>query len=352
MLLFSIVALALTAGGQELPSTSATRSGATVETGTIRGTVFDPSGATLSDAGLTLTNIRTGATYNTQTDSVGCFVFPELQADEFSLNISVAGLDSFTIARIALASGQNLDLAPIKMRLAEVSSKVEVTASKWDIAEAQMKSEQKQRLLGVLPNFYVVYFNDPVPLSAGQKMRLALRQTVDPVSIAIDAAYAGLQTNNKKFAEYGTGAEGFGKRFAAAYLNDATGTIIGSGILPALLHQDPRYHYKGTGTVSSRMLYALSWSFRCRGDNGKWQVNYSSLMGNLATAGISQLYYPKALRDDGAQILQSSLLSFASEGVSALLQEFVFKRLTSHANEAGKGGSTGLPLSSSHPETR
>jgi hypothetical protein len=233
------------------------------------------------------------------------------------------------------------------MHVAVVSSNVEVTATRREIAEAQMKSEQQQRIFGVLPNYYVVYFPDPVPLSAGQKMRLAFRLAIDPVNIGIDAAQAGLEANSKNFKEYGTGAEGFGKRFAAAYVGDLSGTIIGSGILPALLRQDPRYYYKGTGTFTARVLYALSWSFRCKGDNGKWQLNYSSILGNLATTGISNLYLPEAIRTDGVQTLKYSLLNLASQGVSSVLQEFVFKRITSHANDPGKGSSDST-LNASH----
>jgi Carboxypeptidase regulatory-like domain len=340
ILLFFIPVFVLTAEAQESPVNPASQSTATLATGVIQGKVLDESGATLSGAGVTLTGLRTGVAYSTRTDSVGDYSFTGLQADEFKITASAHGFDSFTIADIALASGQNLDLAPIVMHVAAVSSKVEVTASQREVAEAQMKSEQKQRILGVLPNYYVAYFHDPVPLSAGQKMRLAFRLAIDPVTVGIDAAQAGLQTNDKNFKEYGTGAEGFAKRFAAAYAEDASGTMIGSGLLPALLHQDPRYYYKGTGSTASRALYALSWTFRCKGDNGNWQVNYSSIIGNVATTALSDLYYPKAIRDDGVQTLKYSLLSMASQGVSALLQEFVFKRVTSHANDPGKEASS------------
>jgi carboxypeptidase family protein len=338
-LLFFVPVLAFTEGVPEVPPSSAAQSTAIIAAGMIQGTVLDASGASLSGAGVTLTDVRTGATYNTQTDAVGSYSFTALNANEFRLAASAPGFDSFTIADIALASGQTLELSPIMMHVAVVSSNVEVTATRREIAEAQMKSEQQQRIFGVLPNYYVVYFPDPVPLSAGQKMRLAFRLAIDPVNIGIDAAQAGLETNSENFKEYGTGAEGFGKRFAAAYVGDVSGTIIGSGILPALLRQDPRYYYKGTGTFTSRLLYALSWSFRCKGDNGKWQLNYSSILGNLATTGISDLYLPEAIRADGVQTLKYSLLSLASQGVSSVLQEFVFKRMTSHANEPGKGSS-------------
>jgi len=303
--------------------------------GIIHGTVLDTAGASLCGARVELTSNRTGAAYKTQTDSAGVYSFTSLPPDEFALAVSAQGFGAFTIPGIALAPGQTQEVAPILLSLAVVTSTAEVVASRHDVAEAQMKSEEKQRLLGFVPNFYVSYFPDPVPLSPGQKMRMAFRLSIDPVNIAFDAAQAGLETNNKNFSEYGTGASGFGKRFAAAYISDASGTIIGAGMLPALLHQDPRYYYRGTGTVSSRVLYALSWSVRCKGDNGNWQFNYSSVLGNLAGVGLSELYLPKAIRENDLQVAKYSLLGLAAQGANALLQEFVFKRITPHSGTPG-----------------
>jgi hypothetical protein len=331
-----LLAITVIARAQEMPSGSAIQNTPAVATAIIQGTILDASGATLSGAEVSLMSSRTGESHRTKTDSEGSYSFTALPADEFTLTVSLSGFDSFTNPDIVLGAGQNLQLPAIALQVAAVSSNVVVTASKQEIAEAQMKSEEKQRLLGFLPNYYVVYFRNPAPLNAGQKMRLAFRQAIDPVNFGTAAAEAGLEANNEEFKEYGTGAEGFGKRYAAAYFDDLTGTIIGSGIVPALLHQDPRYYYKGTGTVRSRILYALSWSFRCKGDNGKWQLNYSFVLGDIAAASISNLYYPKAIRDDAGQMLKYSLFSLASQGVSALLQEFLFKRVTTHANELGK----------------
>ena len=52
-----------------------------------------------------------------------------------------------------------------------------------------------------------------------------------------------------QYGAYGQGAEGYAKRYGAAYAGVVTGTFIGSAILPSLLKQDPRYFYKGTGST-------------------------------------------------------------------------------------------------------
>jgi hypothetical protein len=302
----------------------------------IQGAVLDEGGAIVAGAAVTLTNIGTGETHVTGSDSVGTYSFSALPAGDFTLLISAQGFSPFRNPRITLASNQNLQLADITLHLAAVSSNTEVTASKQEVAEAQMQSEVKQRLLGFLPNYYVVYFRDPAPLNAGQKVRLAFRLAIDPVNFGLAAAQAAAETNSKDYEQYGTGAEGFAKRYAAAYADGFIGTMIGSGLIHAVLRQDPRYYYKGTGTVRARVFYALSWSFRCKGDNGKWQIAYSSLLGDIASASISNLYYPKAISNSPGQTAKYSVLNLASQGVNALLQEFLFKKLTTHANEPGK----------------
>jgi len=300
----------------------------------IQGTVLDERGSTVPGAAVTVTNINTGETYTTESNSVGTYSFSALEAGDFALLVSAQGFSSFRSQRITLSSNQTLLVPEITLHLAAVSSETEVTASKREIAEAQMKSEVKQRLLGFLPNYYVVYFKDPAPLNAGQKMRLAFRLAVDPVTFGLAAVQAADETNSKDYEAYGAGAEGFAKRYAAAYADGFIGTVIGSGLLHAVLRQDPRYYYKGSGTVRARALYALSWSFRCKGDNGKWQVSYSSLLGDIASSGISGLYYPKGI--SAGQAAKYTALSLASQGVNALFQEFLFRKITTHSSEPGK----------------
>ncbi|HEX4773279.1 MAG TPA: carboxypeptidase-like regulatory domain-containing protein [Bryobacteraceae bacterium] len=297
--------------------------------------MLDETGAEISAAPVTL-RLQSGESYTTNTDAEGNYSFPALPAGEFALTVTAPGFSTFTNPQIVLAPGQTVQITDVTLHVAAVSSHADVTASKREVAEAQMQSEVKQRLIGILPNYYVVYYKDPVPLTAGQKMHLAFRLAIDPVNIGIDAAQAAAQTNSENYKEYGTGAEGFGKRFAAAYADDFIGTIVGSGLINALLRQDPRYYYKGTGTVPSRVLYALSWSFRCKGDNGKWQLNYSALLGHVVTASISNLYYPQAISNSPGETAKYSALGLASEGANALLQEFLFKKLTTHSHDPGK----------------
>ena len=121
----------------------------------------------------------------------------------------------------------------------------------------------------------------------------AIRDPFTAVGVAVIAG-AGQAAGNPAYVQ---GAKGYGERFGANYANQFTAIMIGGAVLPSLLHQDPRYFYQGTGTKKSRALHALSSLFIARGDNGRTEPNFSSLGGDLASAAISNLYYPKRNED-------------------------------------------------------
>jgi hypothetical protein len=194
--------------------------------------------------------------------------------------------------------------------------------SQHDKAEEQIKEQEKQRTVGILPSFNVSYRSDAVSMTAGQKMRLAFRSAVDPVNFAIPFLVAGYHEARDDDPGFGWGIEGYGKRSGAAYLDAFDGNIIGNGILPAILHQDPRYFRLGHGAVTHRLLYALAANVICKHDNtGKWEPNYSNVLGNLAAGGISTLYYPSS--DSGVGLTISNGFIVTAEGaVGSIFDEF------------------------------
>ncbi len=160
-------------------------------------------------------------------------------------------------------------------------------------AERELKVEEKQRLLGVMPQFQVVMGGKAVPLTGGEKWRLALHSAIDPFYIGwafvIGGGYGELVDSH---TGYGWGPAGYFKRVGSTYADNVNGALIGNALLPQLLHQDPRYFRKGTGSIKSRFLYAAASTFICHGDNGKWQPNISNVLGNYVSGAISNAYYP------------------------------------------------------------
>src|SRR6185312_8622974 len=97
------------------------------------------------------------------------------------------------------------------------STTVHVVARTGEIAQAQLKLQESQRLLGIVPNFFSSYIWDAAPMSAKQKFGLTLRSNTDPVNFLLVATLAGLEQKHNTFPGYGQGADGYAKRFGAAY---------------------------------------------------------------------------------------------------------------------------------------
>jgi hypothetical protein len=188
-------------------------------------------------------------------------------------------------------------------------------------AGVQIKEQEQQRVLGVLPAFNVSYRSDAVSLTGWQKMSIAFRSSVDPVTFGIAFVVAGYH-EAKNDLDFGWGIKGYGQRAGAAYLDTFDGDMIGNGILPALLHQDPRYFRLGHGSTSHRLFYAMSTAFICKHDNtGKWEPNYSNVMGNVAAGAISNLYYPDSNTGVGLTI-SNGMIAIAEGAAGAVFQEF------------------------------
>jgi len=194
-------------------------------------------------------------------------------------------------------------------------------ASLHDEAEEQLKQEEAQRVMRIIPNFNTSFIPNAAPLSARQKFELAFRGAVDPFQFAAAAIDGAISQSRNGFDGYGEGAQGYAKRFGASYADSFDSAMIGNALLPVLLRQDPRYFRKGTGGFANRFFYAISTSVRCRNDKGKWVPNYSDLLGSLAAGGISNLYYPAS--DRGVGLTLQRAMTQAGEGaIGAVFFEF------------------------------
>ena len=298
--------------------------------GTISGTIIDQSGAVVAGAVIRLTGEGPSASQEVVSDKDGQFSFADIAPGPFHLTLTAAGFAMQTSSGI-LHSGENYIVPGSALAVAMAVTDVEVGVTQVEVAADQMKVEEQQRVLGVLPNFYVSYIPHAAPLDSKQKFQLALKTVVDPFTFVFVAGAAGVQQAQNHFRGYGQGAEGYAKRFGAGYADTVTSTFIGGAILPSLLKQDPRYFYKGTGSTRSRFLYAIANAVICKGDNGRWQPNYSNILGNLAAGGISNLYYPAQDRDGADFTIENAALGIGATAVANLFQEFVIRKLTPKA---------------------
>jgi hypothetical protein len=187
--------------------------------------------------------------------------------------------------------------------------------------DEELKKEEHQRVAGVLPAFNVEYDPTAPPLSPRQKLSLTMHTNFDYIVIATAALDAGLSEAQDEYTGYGWGTQGYFKRFGASYADTFDGNLIGNALLPILLHQDPRYYRMGKGTFKHRLYYVISTTVICKSDSGKWEPNYSNVLGNFIAGGISNIYYPAA--DRGAGLTIERALTVTAEGtIGGTLNEF------------------------------
>lgn len=301
-------------------------SGASASTAHITGTVMDANGDTLSGATVALQGAALAAPLKLVSDDNGFFDFKQLPAGTYHLTVTAADFSDWSSPDLALTAGQYMIISDCKLRVSQVATTVNVAYRPEEIALEEVKTEEKQRVFGIIPNFYVVYDANPVPLTTKLKFRLALKTSGDPFTVAGVGTFAAINQAGDT-PNYVQGWNGYGERVGAAAADGFSDIMIGGAILPSLLHQDPRYYYQGTGTTKSRVFHAISYPFICRGDNGRLQPNYSSMGGDLGSAALSNLYYPQS--DRGANLIfQNFAITTGERMLSTLVQEFVLNRLT------------------------
>ena len=191
-------------------------------------------------------------------------------------------------------------------------------AAAGNVADPNINS----RVLGVLPNYRTADGSLPFqPISVRRKFYIASKDSFDYPVYPLAGAFAALYQLDGQNPSFGQGMKGYGKRFAAAYGDQAIGNMMTEAVFPVLLREDPRYFRAGQGTTSHRTGYALTRVFVARTDKGRWNFNYAEWIGNSAAVAASNLYYPKDTRHlrDNAQKLG---MQIATDAFSQVLKEF------------------------------
>jgi Carboxypeptidase regulatory-like domain len=299
------------------------------EAGHITGTVTDVNDDPVPGATVVLEGSALGDLRAVVSNDNGFFEFNDLEAGiPYHVAISAPGFANWTSPTVILKPGETLILTGSKLQIAQAQTTVSVVYSSEEVATQEVKIEEQQRVLGIIPNFYVVYDHNAEPLTTKLKFRLALRTSADPATIVGWGVLAAINQAAVDAPNYRENWAGYGQRYGAAAADGLSDIMIGGAILPSLLHQDPRYFYQGEGTAKSRTLHALSSPFVCRGDNGRPQPNYSTIGGDLASAALANAYYPASNRGAGL-FFQIFVINTAERLFTDLAQEFVVGKLTS-----------------------
>ncbi len=178
-----------------------------------------------------------------------------------------------------------------------------------------------KRIFWIIPN-YRTYptLADYKPITAREKFKIAFDDSFDRGTFVEAAAFGALGQLTNATPSFGQGVAGYAKYFATSYADFAIGDYMTEAIYPTLLHQDPRYFRRGTGSGWSRLRYAAGQIFWTHGDSGKGQFNYSEVAGNASASAISCAYYPDN-RDAGSAVTKLGV-QIGLDMMGNILKEF------------------------------
>ena len=311
-------------GLRVMPQQEASQANPSAQPATIVGTVTDVRDDAVPGAIVVLELPAGTDQYTVTTDQKGFFEIHDVMPGvSYHIKVSASGFADWVSPVITLEPGQFDILTGCKLQVQALQSSVIVTPeTNEEVAKQQVRVEELQRGFVIIPNFLAVYAPNPVPLTSKLKFSLAFKMATDRFTIVGAGIVAGANHIVDR-PSYEDGMEGLSQRFAASYANSFSDVMIGGAILPSILHQDPRYFYQGRGTMMSRALHAFSTLVITKGDNGRWQPNYSGLGGDVASAALSNAYFPA--RDRGpALFLQNFGIQTAVHAAMRIGQEFIF----------------------------
>ena len=298
-----------------------------LKSGIIVGTAIDVNGDPVPNAKVELKTLDSNDPRVVTTPESGAFEFRDVPSGvPYEIIIRAQDFSDWASSSTPLEPGQFKIVTGIKLEIRPEVTRIDVTYDPVQVATEQLKIEEHQRVFGIVPNFYVSYEKHPAPLTAKMKFQLALKTSTDPVT-AVGVLFVASARQAGDSLKYGQGWDAYGKRVGVTAADGFSDIMIGGAILPSLLHQDPRYFYQGTGTNGSRFRHAMFSPFVTRSDSGKSMPNYSSLGGDLSSAGLSNLYFPKANRGVGL-VFGNFAVGTAERIGTSLVQEFILGRFT------------------------
>ncbi|HXN98708.1 MAG TPA: carboxypeptidase-like regulatory domain-containing protein [Candidatus Acidoferrales bacterium] len=312
-----------------LPKTADTDGSATVA-----GTVLDVSGASVAGAEVSLRH-KDGTELHTMLSGTnGEFNFVQIPSGSYLVIVNAKNFAPFASAEFVVAAEQTYDVPNVSLSVAAASTEMTVHPDEF-IAAEQIKAAEKQRLIGIIPNFYTSYIPDAVPLTVKQKFSMAARGTFDPVAVVGVGIGAGIEQAMNSYPGYGQGAVGYAKRFGAKFADGRDSDFLTHAVFPSLFHQDPRYYYQGSGSVKERILHAVGSAFIIRSDSGLSQPNYSYILGDMSSAALSNLYYPRASR--GVHLVfTNAAMGLAGRAAGNILREFSKRATTNTPRESAQ----------------
>jgi hypothetical protein len=178
-----------------------------------------------------------------------------------------------------------------------------------------------KRIFGIIPNYRTSpTLTDYQPLTAKEKFKVALDDSLDPGTFVLAALFAGEAQLTHAAPSFGHGVSAYSRYYAASLTDFVVGDLMTEAVYPAALRQDPRYFRRGTGGGWARLGYAVGQIFWTHTDSGGTQFNFSEIVGNATAVGISNAYYPDNRTVSGNASKLS--IQIGVDVVSNILKEF------------------------------
>lgn len=239
----------------------------------------------------------------------------------------------FAFANTNLAAQQTEGTQPSTAARPSLSGGDKAAEPESATAPEPSKSEPiDKRAFGILPDYRTARKSEQyTPITNRQKFVIAAKDSFDYPLVFVAAGFAGLGQLTDQNPSFGQGLKGYGHRLGTSYADQTIGNMMTEAIFPSLLREDPRYFLRGTGSIRSRVFYAISRIFVTRTDSGKMSFNFAEVAGNAAAVAISNAYYPdgRTVGDSVTKLAEQ----LATDALSQVLKEIwpdIKKKLARH----------------------
>jgi len=209
---------------------------------------------------------------------------------------------------------------------------------KTNAEQSDASGQESRHILGIIPNYRTFpSLLNYKPLTSREKFKIASEDSLDRGTFALAGLFGGLGQLTDSNKSFGQGSAGFARYFGTSYGDLLIGNYMSEAIYPSILHQDPRYFRRGTGSGRSRLAYAVSQIFWTHSNSGSRQFNYSEWLGNSTAVAISNAYYRDG-RDFSSSVSKLGV-QIGVDAVGNVLKEFwpdLRRKFSKRSREYGK----------------
>jgi hypothetical protein len=206
------------------------------------------------------------------------------------------------------------------------------------------REEQSRKILGIVPQYNVTSLKTALPLTPSEKFHLFVKSSFTPFEFAAVGFQAGLSQASDQFPQYGQGAEGYGKRYGAAFADQISSGFFSNYAYPVIFREDPRYFRSGEGSIAHRTVYSITHELIGQRDGGRTTFSFSNVLGAFTSGAISNVYYPSNERSFGDTMSRSAIaLAYGAAGnlASEFWPDVHDKWLTKHKKTKDKNIDSG-----------